>query len=204
MIPDAHADTASGNWSRQRFVGTELYGKIFGIVGAGRIGYLTASRAKAFGMKIMAYDPFLSPDNVLLSELQAELVSLDSLLSSADVVSCHLPSTGQTAGLLNAERFGKMKPSSIFLNTSRGEVVVEADLAAALKCGSIAGAALDVRAVEPSIPEIFERIPNVILTPHIAAFTHEAQARVTRAICEDIARILDEEPPQNAVNRICN
>jgi len=93
FIPAADADTKKGNWNRQRFVGTELYGKTLGIVGAGKIGYLTARRAMAFGMKVLAYDPFLSRDNILLSEIQAELVDLDELLVRADVVSCHLPST---------------------------------------------------------------------------------------------------------------
>ena len=202
MIPTAAEDTRAGNWNRQRFLGTELYGKTFGIIGAGKIGYLTARRAQAFGMKILAYDPFLSRDNVMLSELLAELVSLDDLLTRADVVSCHLPSTPQTAGLLNAALFARMKPSAIFINTSRGEVVVERDLAAALKNGTIAGAALDVRATEPPQPGDLEQIPNLILLPHIAALTHEAQRRVTRAICEDVARVLEGQIPQNAVNRI--
>ena len=202
MIPTASEDTRAGNWNRQRFLGTELYGKTFGIIGAGKIGYLTARRAQAFGMKILAYDPFLSRDNVLLSELAAELVSLDDLLARADVISCHLPATPQTAGLLNAACFSRMKPTSLFLNTSRGEVVVEEDLAAALQNGTIAGAALDVRAKEPPVVGTLEQAPNLLLTPHVAAFTHEAQSRVTRAICEDVARVLDGEPAQNAVNRI--
>ncbi len=201
-ILSAAEDTRAGNWNRQRFLGSELYGKTFGIIGAGKIGYLTARRAQAFGMKIVAYDPFLSRDNVLLSELLAELVTLDDLLKRSDVVSCHLPSTPQTAGLLDAASFAKMKPSSIFINTSRGEVVVERDLAAALRNGTIAGAALDVRATEPPQPGDLEGIPNLILLPHIAAFTHEAQGRVTRAICEDVARVLEGYAPQNAVNRI--
>ncbi len=98
FIPAADADTKKGNWSRQRFVGTELYGKTLGIVGAGKIGYLTARRAMAFGMKVLAYDPFLSRDNILLSEVQAELVELDELLARADVVSCHLPATTADRG----------------------------------------------------------------------------------------------------------
>ena len=177
----------NGNWRRQQFVGTELYGKTIGIVGAGKIGYLTARRAQSFGMKVLAYDPFISRDNILLSELNADLVSLDALLARADVVSCHLPATRDTAGLFNAERFAKMKSTATFINTSRGEVVVEKDLLDALTSGSIAGAALDVRAKEPPQPGGLERLPNLILTPHVAAFTHEAQARVTNAICEDVA-----------------
>lgn len=199
MIPAADHDTRQGNWNRQRFVGIELYGKTLGIVGAGKIGFLTARRAMAFGMKILAYDPYLSPDNVLLSDLRAELLSLDDLLIKSDVVSCHLPSTPETKGLMNSEHFGKMKPGALFVNTSRGNVVVEADLVAALKSGALGGAALDVRAKEPPVLSELEAVPNVILTPHIAAFTHDAQDRVTRAVCEDVARVLDGKPAINAV-----
>lgn len=200
FIPAATNDTTAGKWSRNKFVGVELFGKTLGIVGAGKIGYLTASRARAFGMKVLAYDPFLSPDNVLLAELQAELVSLDELLARADVVSCHLPATPQTANIFNAARFGAMKAHSYFINTSRGSVVVENDLVAALKSGHLAGAALDVRSAEPPVAGELETLSNVILTPHIAAFTREAQDRVSRAICEDIARVLDGRPALNAVH----
>jgi D-3-phosphoglycerate dehydrogenase len=149
LIPAADQDTRSGNWARHQFVGTELYGKTFGIVGAGRIGYLTARRSQAFGMKVLAYDPYLAPDNILLRELQAELLELDELLETADVVSCHLPATPETIGLFNGARFSRMKPTAFFINTSRGTVVREADLTAALKAKKLAGAALDVREKEP-------------------------------------------------------
>ncbi len=201
FIPAADADTKKGNWSRQRFVGTELYGKTLGIVGAGKIGYLTARRAMAFGMKVLAYDPFLSRDNILLSEVQAELVELDELLARADVVSCHLPATAQTAGVFNRERFMSMKPGAFFINTSRGKVVVEQDLVEALKAGIVGGAALDVRSKEPPQIGELESMSNVILLPHIAAFTHEAQDRVTAAVCEDAARVLEGKPAINAVKR---
>jgi len=201
FIPIADADTRKGNWNRQRYVGTELYGKTLGIVGAGKIGYLTARRAMAFGMKVLAYDPFLSQDNILLSEVQAELVELDDLLTRADVVSCHLPSTPQTAGLLNRERFMKMKPGAFFINTSRGKVVVEEGLLEALKAGVVGGAALDVRSKEPPQIGELEALPNVILTPHIAAFTREAQDRVTTAVCNDVARVLEGKPAISAVSR---
>ena len=201
FIPLADADTKKGNWNRQRFVGTELYGKTLGIVGAGKIGYLTARRAMAFGMKVLAYDPFLSPDNVLLGDLQADLVELDDLLARADVVSCHLPSTPQTVRLLNREHFMKMKHGAYFINTSRGNVVVEADLLEALKSGVIGGVALDVRAKEPPQIGELESLPNVILMPHIAAFTREAQDRVTVAVCQDVARVLGGKPAVNAVRR---
>ncbi len=198
-LPAADLDTRGGNWNRQRFLGTELHGKCFGIIGAGKIGLATARRAHAFGMKILAHDPFLSRDNVFLAELSAELVTLEELLARADVVSCHLPATPKTCGILNAAAFAWMKPSAFFINTSRGEVVDEAALIESLKSNKIAGAALDVREKEPPIADELERLPNVLLTPHTAALTYEAQARVTRAICDDVGRVLDGQQPLNAV-----
>ena len=202
VIPAANEDTKAGNWNRQRFFGTELYGKTLGIVGAGKIGFLTARRAQAFGMKILAYDPFISPDNVLLADLNATLVGLDELLSQSDVVSCHLPSTPATQAIFNAERFGRMKPTATFINTSRGEVVNEADLLEVLRAKKIAGAALDVRAKEPPQAGELEKLDNLILTPHTAAFTVEAQHRVTNSICDDVARVLDGKAAQNPVNKV--
>jgi D-3-phosphoglycerate dehydrogenase len=200
-IPAADADTKSGSWNRQRFYGTELYRKTLGIIGAGKIGLLTANRARAFGMKIVAYDPFVSRDNVHFAELEAELVTLEELLERSDVVSCHLPLTPATSRILNAERFRRMKSNAFFINTSRGEVVDEAGLLEVLRAGVIAGAALDVRYTEPPVTGELEKLPNVLLVPHIAALTHEAQDRVTRAICDDVARILDGLPAMNAVTR---
>jgi len=200
-IPAADTDTKAGGWNRQRFFGNELYGKTLGIIALGKIGYLTATRAQAFGMKILACDPLLSRDNVYLAQLNAELVELDDLLARADFVCCHVPATSKTIGMLNRQRFAKMKPTASIINTSRGEVIEEADLLEALKCGRIAGAALDVRATEPPRKTELESLPNVILTPHVAAFTHEAQERVTRTVCEDVARVLDGKSPQYPANR---
>jgi len=202
MIPAGNQDTKNGNWNRHQFLGTELYGKTIGVIGAGKIGYLTARRAQSFGMKVLAHDLFISRDNILLSELNAELVSLNDLLARADVVSCHLPATPETLGLLNGASFARMKSTAIFINTSRGEVVIENDLLSALKSGVIAGAALDVRSTEPPQPGELERLPNLILTPHVAAFTSEAQDRVTRAICEDVRQVLEGKPAQNPVNKV--
>jgi D-3-phosphoglycerate dehydrogenase len=200
-IPNATVDTSGGGWNRQKFLGMELYGKTLGIIGAGKIGYLVAARARAFGMNILAYDPFLSPDNVLLCELRAELVELDDLLARADVVSCHVPGSPKTDGLINKERLARMKSTAYFVNTARGQVVVEEDLIEALRTGKIAGAALDVRLQEPPKDSELNRMPNVILTPHIAAFTNEAQSRVTHAVCGEIARLLDGKPATNAATK---
>jgi D-3-phosphoglycerate dehydrogenase/(S)-sulfolactate dehydrogenase len=150
-------------------------------------------------MKILAYDPFVSRDNVFLAELNAEVFAFEDVLARADVISCHLPATAQTLQIINASAFARMKPTALFINTSRGEVVDEAALVDALKSNTIAGAALDVRETEPPVAGELEKLPNVLLMPHIAALTREAQARVTRAICEDVARVLDGQPPLNAV-----
>jgi len=200
MIPAANSDTKSGGWNRQMFVGTELYGKTLGIIGAGRIGCLTAKRAQSFGMKVIAYDPFINVDSVAFSELNGELVDLEELLNRADIVSCHVPATPQTRGLLDRKRLQQMKGTALLINTSRGEIVNESDLVDALKNRTIAGAALDVRSGEPPAVDELEEFPNVVLTPHIAAFTHEAQTRVVRAVCEDVAAVLEGRQARNAVN----
>ena len=199
FIPAADQDTKKGNWNRSQFIGSELYGKTLGILGAGKIGYLTASRARAFGMKILACDPFLSQDNILLAELGAELLPFEDLLPRADFVSCHLPATRQTTGLLNRDAFRRMKRGAYFINTSRGKVLVESDLLAALKDGTIAGAALDVRSTEPPQLGELETMSNVLLMPHVGAWTREAQDRVSTAVCEDVARVLNGKPAINAV-----
>ena len=198
-IPAASADTTAGNWNRNRFMGgTELYGKTLGIIGAGKIGFLVASRARAFGMDILAYDPFLSEDHVFLRQLCARKVDLDELLSHSDFISCHVPASPATDGMLDAKHLRKMKKSAFLINTSRGRLIVEEDLVEVLKSGAIAGAALDVRRTEPPTPGELEKLSNVILTPHIGAFTNEAQERVTRTVCADVARLLEGQPALNA------
>lgn len=196
----ANQSTHGGGWDRQKFVGTELYGKNFGVVGLGRIGFLTALRARALGMNIIAHDNYISPDAVAVSETRAELMTLDTLLSRADFVSCHIPLTPETKHFFNYERFSKMKLSAFFLNLARGEVVDETGLVRALKEGRIAGAGLDVREQEPPASTPFAGMDNVILTPHIAAFTREAQERVVAAVCQDVATVLSGGAAKNFVN----
>ena len=187
----ADRSTKGGRWDRHAFTGTELYGKTVGVVGFGRIGFLLAMRARAFGMRVLAHDPFVSPDAVTVVESGAEVVPLDALLARADVVSCHLPSTPATRGFFGRERLAQLKPSAIFLNLARGEVVDEAALIDALESGRLAGAGLDVRATEPPAPSALDAMDNVVLTPHIAAFTEEAQLRVVAAVCRDVGAVLD-------------
>lgn len=200
QIPAADRDTRAGGWNRQRFVGMEVHGKALGVVGLGRIGFMTARRARALGLRILAHDDFINPDATSVAETEAELVSLDELLSRADFVSCHVPLTPQTRRLFDYERFSRMKPSAYFLNLSRGEVVDEAGLARALQEKRLAGAALDVRETEPPAASALSAMENVILTPHIAAFTREGQARVMTALCADVARVLQGEPARNFAN----
>jgi D-3-phosphoglycerate dehydrogenase len=192
----AHAN----GWERQRFMGSELYGKNFGVVGLGRIGFLTAIRARALGMNILAHDNYISPDAVAVAETHAELLDLNTLLSRADFVSCHIPLTPETRNFFNYEKFSRMKPTAFFLNLARGEVVDEKGLLQALKESKIAGAGLDVREQEPPASTPFADMENVILTPHIAAFTREAQERVIAAVCQDVAAVLAGGAAKNFVN----
>jgi len=189
-IPAADRHVKQARWARYEFMGGELYGKTLGIVGFGRIGALTASRAAAFGMQIVAHDPYLSDAAVAAAGVPLRRVSLEELLATADVVSCHLPATAETQGLFHYDRFCCMKPTALFVNIARGDVVDEPGLIRALTEGKIAGAGLDVRTKEPPDPGPLETLDNVVLTPHLGAFTHEGQQRVVEAVCRDVAAVL--------------
>ena len=199
-IPEAWHDTRSGNWNRMQFVGGELFGKTLGIVGLGRIGRLVAERASAFGMKIVAHDDFIDPQSPLVLELGVSLKSLDALLAESDFVSVHVPLTDETRNLFSYELFKRMKSSAWFLNASRGEVVDESGLLRALNEQRIAGAALDVRSTEPPRACELAKLDNAILTPHIGAFTHEAQERVVASVCSDVVAVLSGNDARNAFN----
>jgi D-3-phosphoglycerate dehydrogenase len=200
MIPAADRDTKQGGWKRQQFTGVEVLGKTLGVVGFGRIGVCTAAKARALGMEIVAYDPFVDADSLKAMELRARLTSLDQALREADFVSCHLPATKETEGLFDYDRFCSMKPGAFFINTSRGEVVDEDGLIRALQEKKIAGAALDVRRKEPPGQSPLAAMDNVIFTPHIAAFTLEAQRRVVAAVCRDVASVLSGGAAKNFAN----
>jgi len=199
-IPAAHLDTSEGHWNRKAFTGIELFGKTLGVIGLGQIGAMVASRAKAFGMTIIAHDDYVAPDASHVKQLDAKLVSLDDLLREADFVATHAPLTDETRDLFNEKRFGLMKPSAMFINTSRGEVVDESALLNAIQNKQIAGAALDVRAVEPPKESPLNHLDNVILTPHIAAFTEEAQDRVVITVCSDVTKVLEGKEAANHFN----
>lgn len=199
-VPAADRDTHNGGWQRQRFVGSELSGKTLGLVGLGRIGFLTALRARALGMRVVAHDRFVNPDAAAVTETHAALVVLDELIRRADFVSCHAPLTPETIHMFDYRRFAAMKPTAFFLNLARGELVNESGLVRALQENRIAGAALDVREQEPPAASPLTAMDNVILTPHIAAFTREAQDRVLNAVCNDVARVLNGEEARNFAN----
>jgi len=181
-IPDAAAAMRRGDWDRKRFEGTELRGKTMGIVGLGRIGGHVAQLARAFGMSVVAHDPYLLSERA--AELQVRLLPLEELLRTADVVTLHVALTDQTHHLINAERLRLMKPTAVLINTARGELVDEAALAEAVRERRIGGAAIDVFAIEPLPADSpLRALDGVLLTPHLAASTSEAQERVAVEIC---------------------
>ena len=173
-VPQAHATMVAGKWDRKLFMGVELQGKTLGVLGLGRIGTEVAKRALAFGMKIVAYDPYLTEDRAkaLGTEFAAEV---DQVYRTADFITVHMPVTSETKEMLNATAFAKMKPGVKIVNCARGEIICEADLVAALESSKVAGAALDVFAVEPlPADHPYRRQSNVILTPHLGASTGSA------------------------------
>jgi D-3-phosphoglycerate dehydrogenase len=194
----ADALMKAGKWEKKSLQGTELRGKTLGIVGLGRIGMEVARRARAFGMKLVAHDPFVSPE--VAREAEIELSGLDRVLAAADYVTLHLALTPQSAGIINAETIRKMKKGARLINCARGELVDEAALAAALRDGHLAGAAVDVFAEEPPKNSPLGTAPNVIMTPHIGGSTHEAQEAVGVQIAVQVREFLRRGVIQNAVN----
>ncbi len=198
-IPAADRSMKDGQWDRSSFGGTELYRKVLGLVGAGRVGGEVARRARAFGMRVLAYDPFLSPDAA--REMGAELAPLEQVLREADVISLHVPLTDKTRGMLGDAELALLKPSAVIINAARGGVMDEAALFRRLSEGKIAGAALDVFDPEPLPPDHPLRgLPNVVLTPHLGASTDEAQLNVAIEIAESVRAALLEGDFSHAVN----
>ncbi|MGH7568210.1 MAG: phosphoglycerate dehydrogenase [Gemmatimonadales bacterium] len=198
-IPWANEAMRRGEWDRKRFEGTELRGKTMGVVGLGRIGGHVAQLARAFGMQVVAHDPYLPPDRA--TELQVRLLPLEQVLHTADVVTLHVALTDQTRHLINAERLRHMKPTAVLINTARGELVDEQALAEALQAKRIAGAAIDVFSVEPLPADSpLRKLDRAILTPHLAASTAEAQERVALEICTAVRDALIDGDLAGAVN----
>jgi len=187
-IPAADASVRAGEWARSRFGGVELHGRTLGIVGLGRIGMAVASRARSFGMRLVGYDPYVPA--AVAAERGIEVLALPALLRAADVVTLHVPLTAETTNLLDAAAIATLKPGSIVLNVARGGIVDEAALADALRDGRVAGAGIDVYEHEPPTGSPLLAAPNVVLTPHIAASTAEAQVAVGIEIAERVLRAL--------------
>ena len=199
-VPQAHATMVAGKWDRKLFQGVELQGKTLGVLGMGRIGTEVAKRALAFGMRVLAYDPYLTEARA--RAIGAEFApGLDDVYLAADFITVHMPVTKETREMLNAAAFAKMKPGVKIVNCARGEIIAEADLIAALESGKVAGAALDVFAVEPlPADHPYRRQPNLILTPHLGASTEEAQEKCGIEVAEVIAGYLLTGEVRNAVN----
>ena len=185
-------------WDRKKFKGTELFGKTLGIIGLGRIGTEVAKRALAFGMKIIAYDPFVSAE--MAEKLDIEIEDLEKLFKSADVITVHTPVTKETKGLIGKQQMEKMKPGVFIINCARGGIVNEADLYAAVKEGKVAGAALDVYEKEPPDSSPLLELDQVLLTPHLGASTKEAQENVAIDIARQVIDVLKGGPVRNAIN----
>ncbi len=198
-VPSATASVKAGKWEKKRFQGREIAGKTLGVVGIGNIGSVLVDRAIAMKMKVIAYDPFITPEAA--AKMGAVLVDLETLWREADVVSLHVPLTEQTRHLVRADTLARMKKGAILVNCARGGIVDERAVADALASGHLGGAALDVYEKEPPAPDhpLF-KVDNLVCTPHIGASTEEAQSAVAVAVAEQLVAYLRDGVVQNAVN----
>ena len=198
FISPAHTALKNGKWARSKYTGAELFEKTIGIVGFGRIGQLVATRMQAFGMNVIAYDPYLAPARA--AQLGAKLVDLNELLKNSDFISIHLPKTKETANLIGKDALAKVKPTVRIINAARGGVLDENALYEALKEGRVAGAGLDVFATEPCTDSPLFTLDNVVATPHLGASTDEAQERAGIAVAISVRKALSGELVPDAVN----
>ena len=198
FVSPAHAALRNGKWARSKYTGAEIFEKTLGIVGFGRIGQLVAARMQAFGMDVVAYDPYLAPARA--AQLNVRLVDLDELLRVSDFITIHLPKTKETANLIGEEALKKVKPTVRIINAARGGVLDEAALYTALKEGRVAGAGLDVFATEPCTDSPLFELDNVVATPHLGASTDEAQERAGIAVAVSVRKALAGELVPDAVN----
>jgi D-3-phosphoglycerate dehydrogenase / 2-oxoglutarate reductase len=199
FIPAANESMKAGKWDRKNFTGVEVYKKTLGIVGLGKIGAHVANVAKAMGMNLIAYDPFISKERA--EQIGCKLVEMDKLLREADYITLHIPKTPETANLINAESIAKMKPTVRIINCARGGIIDEAALAEAVNEGRIAGAAIDVFDNEPLGESSLRSVgKNLVLTPHLGASTEEAQVNVAIDVAEQIRDVLLDKPARSAVN----
>ena len=197
-VPQAAASLKAGQWKRSAYTGIELEGKVAGILGLGRIGVLVAERLAAFGMKIIAYDPYVAPARA--AQLGVRLVSLDELLAEADAISVHLPRNAETIGLISDRELRLVKPEVRIINAARGGIVDETALVTALTEGRVAGAGLDVYATEPCTDSPLFQLSSVVATPHLGASTVEAQEKAGVQVARSVRLALDGEFVPEAVN----
>jgi D-3-phosphoglycerate dehydrogenase len=198
QIPEADNSTRAGKWEKSKFLGVEIFGKTLGIIGCGNVGSIVADRALGLKMKVIAYDPYLSAERAV--KLGVEKVELDDLWRRADFITLHTPLTDKTRNIVNAETLAQTKKGLRLINCARGELVDETALAAALKSGHVAGAALDVFREEPATRSVLFDLPNVVCTPHLGASTMEAQENVALQVAEQMSDYLLRGAISNAIN----
>ena len=198
QIPEADRSTQAGKWEKAKFMGVEVTAKTLGVIGCGNIGSIVANRAQGLAMRVIAYDPFLTPERAI--EIGVEKVELDELLRRADFITLHTPMTEKTRNILNKDALAKTKKGVRILNCARGGLIVEAALAEAIRAGHVAGAALDVFEEEPAKENPLFGLANVICTPHLGASTNEAQENVAVQVAEQMADYLLTGAISNAVN----
>lgn len=197
-IPHAHQSLREGEWRRSDFIGIEVQNKTLGIVGLGRVGSEVARRAQSFGMRLVAFDPFVAPDYA--SRMGVNLITLEELLAESDFVTLHTPLTDSSHNLIGAKELSRMKPSARLINVARGELIDEGALLEALQSDRLGGVALDVFAKEPPGPSPLLAHPKVVATPHLGASTREAQREVAIEAAEQVLAVLNGEPARNTVN----
>lgn len=197
-IPFADASLKSGKWEKKKFFGLELRGKTLGIIGLGRIGSQVALKAKAFGMQILAYDPYINEQ--FAKEIGARIVSFDELIRRSDFITMHVPITDSTKKLIGSREIGRMKNGVFLVNCARGGIIDEKALYQGLKSGKVACAALDVFEREPPVDSPLLKLENIVVTPHLGASTEEAQIYASTIVCEEVLKVLRNEAPRNVVN----
>ena len=198
-IPAAHASLAAGAWKRSSFTGTELFEKTVGIIGLGRIGALIAARLQAFGVSVVAYDPYVTPTRA--QQLGVTLLSLDDLLAQSDFVTIHMPKTPETTGMIGAAQFALMQRHAYFINTARGGIHDEAALEVALKAKHLAGAGLDVWEEEPPPSDHpLLQLDNVVASPHNAGITVQSRHNIAKIAAEQLVDTLDGKKPPRLLN----
>jgi D-3-phosphoglycerate dehydrogenase len=197
-IPQAHAALTAGRWERSRWEGVELHGKVLGVIGLGRVGTLVAQRAAAFGMRIMAFDPYVSPERA--KQMGVDMDNLAGVVAQADFLTIHLPRTAETTGLIDAVLLSRAKPGIRIINTARGGIIDEKALAEAISDGTVAGAAIDVFEFEPVTESPLFELDSVVVTPHLGASTREAQDKAGITVAEQVELALAGDFVPFAVN----